>query len=178
MTPFRKKLLIHSAVFFGLVLVFGFALFFVGKKISASAGEIQDMRKQLYDWIVSLESFAAIRTEYTMKAERYLQILDNRLPEKELLIDLKKDLQFLAGSEKVGSNLVFNQDLDTQSPRVGAIGVTLSLSGGTEEIIRFIGRLNEIRYLISIESMTFTKKEGSNVDVQLKGRVFYKKPQR
>lgn len=177
MTPFRKKLIIHSAIFFVLMVAFGVSLFFIGGRVGAQAIKIESIRSQLYDWVVSLQSFAAIKSEYSTKAERYTQILNNRLPEKELLIDLKKDVQFLAGSEGLTSNLIFNQDSDTKSPQIGAVSITLTLSGDYDAVARFMGRLNEIRYLISIESMTLNKRgDSSNVDIEMKGKVLYKKP--
>src|SRR3989338_5332698 len=110
--PFQKKLLFHGGIFLLLLAGFGTSLFFLGRGMASQASEIESIRAQLYDWVVSLQSFAAIKSEYSTKAERYTQILDNRLPEKELLIDLKKDVQFLAGSEGLTSNLTFNQDSD------------------------------------------------------------------
>ena len=110
-----------------------------------------------------------------MKAERYEQVIKNRLPEKELLVDLKKDIQFLAGGEGLTSNVVFNQEDSTQSARIGAIGLTLTLSGDYDAITRFIGRLNELRYLVSIESMAVTRRGGNTVDVEAKGKVLYRK---
>lgn len=175
MSLFRKKLLIHVGIFLAMMIVFGVSIFFIGKRVSSQATEIEGVRKQLYDWIVSLESFASIRAEYTMKAERYTRVLENRLPEKQLLIDLKKDVQFLAGSEGLSSNLVFNQDVSTQSGQMGAISLTMTLSGDYDAVTRFIGRLNELRYLMSIESMTVTRRDAKSVDVEAKGRVLYMK---
>lgn len=175
--PFQKKLLFHGGIFLLLLAVFGTSLFFVGREMASQASEIESIRAQLYDWVVSLQSFAAIKSEYSTKAERYTQILDNRLPEKELLIDLKKDVQFLAGSEGLTSNLTFNQDSDTQSSKIGAVSITLTVTGNYDSVARFIGRLNEIRYLISLDSMTLNNKGSTNdVDVEMKGKVLYKKP--
>lgn len=175
MSEFRKKLLIHGGIFFVLILIIGVSLFFLSKKVDAYATEIESTRSQLYDWIVSLGSFAAIRSEYSTKAERYGQILQNRLPEKELLIDLKKDFQFLAASEGVNVNLIFNSEAETASPRVGAIGVTLSLKGPFPNVVRLISRLNEMRYLVSIESMTMSRGDNAMMDVEAKGKVLFQK---
>jgi Tfp pilus assembly protein PilO len=175
MSQFKKKLLIQGSIFLALVLVLGGSLFFLGKKVSAYAAEIENTRQQLYDWIVSLESFAAIRSEYTSKGERYMGVLENRLPEKELLIDLKKEFQFLGASENVSVNLIFNSEVETSSPNVGAIGITLTVKGNYASVVRFISRLNEMRYLVSLESMTMSRGDDGVMDVEAKGRVFFKK---
>lgn len=172
MTPFRKKLLTHGLVFLGIVLVLGAALFFLGNKIKTYAAEIENTRKQLYDWIVSLESFAAVKTEYTTKGERYIKILENRLPEKEAIIDLRKDVRFLASSEGVAADVALNQET-TVSTHVGAINIGMTLGGQNENIIRFLGRLNELRYLITIESAVFSKRADGGTDVDVKGKVFF-----
>lgn len=175
MSEFHKKLLIHSAVFLALLLVIGVSLFFVGAKIKAYATEIETTRDQLYNWIVSLQSFAAIRSEYATKAESYSRILENRLPEKELLIDLKKELQFIAAGDAVSVNLVFNSEVETAATRVGAISFTMTVKGPLENVTAFISHLNNIRYLISLDSMTMSKGADGVMDVDVRGKVLFRK---
>jgi Tfp pilus assembly protein PilO len=174
MTPFRKKFFVHSAIFFGIIVVLGAALLFLGNKISAYATNIEMTRKQLYDWIVSLESFAAVKTEYMTKGERYIKVLENRLPEKEAIIDLRKDLRFLASTEGVSADITLNQE-STISPRIGAISVSMTISGQDEDIIRFLGRLNELRYLLTIDSVVFSKRADGGTDLDVRGKVFFGK---
>lgn len=174
MSAFRKKFLIHSSILLGVILIIGASLFFLGEKISVNAKDIETTRKQLYDWIVSLESFASIRAEYTNKAKRYAQVLDNRIPEKESLIDLKKDIQFLGRGEGLETNLTLNNEIDTSSVQIGSIGITFTLRGDMEGILRFLRRLNEIRYIVSIDSMTLSTR-ADVVEMEAKGKVFYSK---
>lgn len=175
MSIFQKKLLIHSGIFLAIVIAFGFSLYFLGERISAETAKIEDVRKQLYDWVVSLESFAAIRSEYSAKAGRYMQVIENRLPEKELLFDLKKDIQFVAGSEGLISSIVFNQDMDIGSGQLGAVSFTLNVSGDYDAVARFAKRLNEIKYLVSIEGITLIGQSDNAVDIEMKGKVLYRK---
>lgn len=174
MTIFRKKLLFEISIALAIVFILSFALIILGKNIVKNSGEIVSMRKQLADWTESVQSFALVRLQYNNKAVDYLNILNNILPQRDSLIELRKEFQFLASVDNVNMVFSFIGDKQTSSPLIGSVWFNLSLSADNiENIFEFIKKLDNFQYLLSLDGLTFTR-GAEKFDSTMKGLVFFK----
>ena len=173
-SQFQKKFLIQLAVTFaiGLVCITGIAVF--GGAISEKTNEISALRKEMAEWSASIRSFVAIKTQYSGKAGEYEKVLENIMPKRDELIDLKKDFQFLAAGEGLDLAFSFMSERETETPLVGGMGVSISVRGDSQEqIFSFLERLKKFRYLFSIDSLRFETGDKS-ASVSLKGEVLFR----
>lgn len=173
MTSFQKKIFLEISIALAIILVLSFALVVLGKNIAKNSSEIVSMRKQLADWTESVQSFALVRLQYNNKAKDYMNILNNVLPRRDSLIELRKEFQFLAAGDNVTMNFSFIGDRQTSSPLIGSVGFSLNLSGSIDGIFEFIRKLDNFQYLLSLDGLTFTR-GAEKFDGAIKGLVFFK----
>lgn len=179
-STFRKNLLFQIIIFFAVVILFGGGIFFMGKSISANAGEIEKLRAEKANWASSVQLYVSAKTQYLSKGMEYERILETILPHRDQLIDLKNDFQFLASGEGLDLVFSFSGEREKESPLVKAVGVTLTVEGESEsQIMSFLDRLDHFRYLFSIDSVSLRneRKIGEvpeRASATIKGEVLYR----
>lgn len=180
LSVFQKKLLKQLGVALGIIVVLGISIFMLGKSISVDATETERLRLEKVNWSSSVQSYVSAKTQYTKKGKDYEQILENILPERDSLIDLKKDFQFLAAGEGLDLNFSFSTERDKGSKLVGAIGITLTVQGSSErKIFSFLEKLEGFRYLFSIDAMSLQREKdresgAERVTAVIRGEVLYR----
>lgn len=174
MQAFKKKLFLNIGITVGVVVIFTIGILIFGSNISADSEKIISTRKEVSDWTVSVQSYSAVRSQYTGKAKEYSEILEKVIPQKDELINLKKDFQYLASSEKLEMSFSFLGEQGTNAPQLGSVGVSLTIQGSMEMISSFLQKLENFRYLMGVESLTFDNREGKS-NASIRGRIFFKK---
>ena len=173
-STFQRKLAIQTGIALGMVGVLCFGVLFFGNLISTYASEIEILRTEKAEWSTSIESYVSAKTQYENKGKEYEQLLNNVLPEKDNLLDLKRDFQFVASGEGLDLNFSFAGERVKQSSLIGAVGVALSIEGRSkEDIFSFLERLEKFRYLFSIESVTLQENQDT-VGATIRGEVLYR----
>ncbi|MEW6617284.1 MAG: type 4a pilus biogenesis protein PilO [Patescibacteria group bacterium] len=174
MEAFKKKLFLNIGITAGVVIIFTIGILIFGSSISANSEKIISTRKEVSDWNVSVQSYSAVRSQYTGKAKEYSEILEKVIPQKDELINLKKDFQYLASSEKLEMSFAFLGEQGTNAPQLGSVGVSITIQGSMEMVASFLQKLESFRYLMGVESLTFDNREGKS-NASLRGRIFFKK---
>ncbi len=177
---FQRKLFFQTGILFAIIAVLGGGMFFMGKSISTNAGEIERLRFEKANWASSVQSYVSAKTQYVSKGREYERILENILPQRDQLIDLKRDFQFLASGEGLDLIFSFSGEREKGSPLVGAVGVTLTVQGKSEdEVMSFFDALGDFRYLFSIDSVSLQNERERGESPQrasatIKGEVLYR----
>lgn len=174
MSDFSKRITLEIGTAAAALAALAGGLIFFGNTIVATTDRIVAAREDLANWSALLQSYVAIRSQYAAQAEADITVLNNVLPLQDQLINLRKDFQFLAGGSNVSVNFSFTGDRTTASPRVGAIGVSLDLTGDFNSLMGFIHKLQSFHYLFSIDSVTFDQKD-KTMTALLRGEVFFRK---
>jgi Tfp pilus assembly protein PilO len=174
LSQFQKKIGTQIGIALAIVGVLCFGVLFFGNRIATYAAEIEMLRSEKAEWSNSIESYVSAKTQYEKKGKGYEQVLQNVLPSRDSLINLKKDFQFVASGEGLDLNFSFAGERQKQSPLVGAVGVSLVLEGKSKsDIFSFLEKLEKFRYLFSIESMTLQENKDT-VGVTIRGEVLYR----
>lgn len=175
MSDFQKKLFIKLGTLVAVLVVTVGGIVFFGGNISSYADQIVSIRKELVQRIALLQSYVSLKSEYTAKAKEDISILNNLIPQQDQLIDLRRDFQFLGGGDNLDINFAFTGERTTDSPRLGAIGISLDVQGEMRNVLDFMKKLEHFHYLISIDSVTIDKKDSGGVTALLRGGVFFRK---
>ncbi|MCP6720406.1 MAG: hypothetical protein KJI72_03775 [Patescibacteria group bacterium] len=173
MKTFRKRLtteLVVSLITIG-VLVIG--LLFFGFNVGKFTKKIVAARQELAERATSLQSLAILRSEYSNKGEPYLNVLYNIIPLKDELIDLSKDFQSLAASERLDYGFTFVGETPATPGNLGSVRFSLSLGGSLNQLIDFIENLQNFRYLINLENIAMSG-GASQTSMDIKGSVFFR----
>lgn len=173
-SDFQKKLFPQLAMMAGVLVILGGGTLFFGREISGYTDRISSVRTELVQWASSLQSYVAIKSQYETKIIGYTGVLNNLIPQKDKLIDLRKDFQFLAGGDNIDVSFSFAGEQPTASPNISTIGINLNLQGDMEGIFNFIKKLQNFHYLISINSVIIEKKDQVTV-ATMRGEVFFRK---
>lgn len=157
MSNFHKKLVVEILIALAVIAALSVGIVIFWKNIGDYSTQIVSSRKQLVSWNESVQSFVAIRSQYNTKAEEYLNILHNVLPERDALLGLRKELQFLAAGDNISLNFSFAGNLKTLSPLIGSVLFNMNLQGDFEKLIEFIKKIDNFQYLISLDNFTVTR---------------------
>jgi len=174
MSRFSEKLLFEILIALGIIAVLSGGVLFFGSSVSGASESILKSRKELSDWAASVQTYALVSSQYTTKARGYMNVLETVLPEKDKLIDLRKEFQFLGSEEGVSVNLGFSGERETDSAAVGSVGFTLNL--GAEQMqpmVNFVKKLENFQYLVVIDSVSISEKDSDFVGL-VRGRVLYR----
>jgi len=174
MSDFPKRITVKIAIAAGIILVLAGGITFFGNRIAAATGQIISARADLANWNTSLQSYVGIKSQYAGQAGTDITILNNVLPTEDQLIDLRKDFQFFAGSSNVTVDFSFTGERSTASPQIGALGISLNLTGDFNSLLQFIQKLKNFHYLISIDGVTFSEQENT-MAASVRGEVFFRK---
>ncbi len=172
---FQKTLFIKVFIVVAILVVFGGGTAVFGKLISEKRESIERLRKETENWSSFIQSFVSIKAQYSGKAGEYERILENMLPKKDDLIDLKKDFQFLAGGEGLDLSISILGEKQKTSPLLGAVNVAISVTGDTEEeMFGFLKKLEDFRYIFSIDSISIEKNISGGRTLSIRGEVLYR----
>lgn len=174
MPEFKKKLFVNIGIAGGAVILFSIGIIVYGSNISTNSEEIIATRREVSNWAASVQSYFAVRSQYTGKAKEYSEIIQKIIPLKDELINLKKDFQFLASSEKLEMSFSFSGEQGTNAPQLGSVGVNLGVQGDLDTVGKFLKKLEDFRYLMGVESLVFDNREGKS-SASIRGRVFFRK---
>lgn len=173
MSNFQKKLIIEILIALAVIIALSVGIVIFWKNIGEYSTQIVSLRKQLVSWNKSVQSFVAIRSQYNTKAKEYLNILHNVLPERDALLELRKEFQFLAAGDNLSLNFSFASNLKTLSPLIGSVLFNMNLKGDFEKLIEFVKKMDNFQYLISLDNFTVTRGVEASESV-IKGQAFFR----
>ncbi len=175
MAYFYKNLIVEVIIAAILILAFGGGILFFRARISDLAEQTLKTRQVLAERSSSLQLYSSLRTQYDSKGKKYLNVLQNIVPTRDQLIDLRQEFQSLAARENLDFGFTFfpGDETTAASGELGAIKFNLNLKGGLDELLNFIHSLEKFRYLITLESFTMNR-QGSSIQMAIKGQVYFR----
>jgi Tfp pilus assembly protein PilO len=174
MSEFKKKLFINIGITVGVVILFSIGIIVYGSGISTNSEKIVRMRTDSSNLNTLIQSYSSVRSQYTGKAKEYSETIEKLIPQKDELINLRKDFQYLASSEKLEMSFSFLGEQSTAAPQLGSIGISLGVQGDLGTISSFLKKLEDFRYLMGVENLVFDNREGKS-SASIRGRVFFRK---
>lgn len=155
---------------FCLLILFVSAVFtarIILKNISGASGQLATEKKNLFTLESKIKSLENFRQEYE-ELKPDLEKADSLLVQAQLPVDF---IQFLEEiSSEAGINLKISPlaDIKITGDPWPSSNFQLSLAGSYPKIIRFIDKLENSQYLITLQSLNFSKL----TDMELKSKEF------
>jgi|GEM_PF-1312498 len=171
---FKKKLAIELGITAVLIvgLVSGILIF--ASKLKTSAEEMVGLRKELALRSKSLNSVAALRSEYDMKVKDRMKVLISAVPVKDQLINIAKDFQLISSASGLQSTFTFVGETGATNNSLGKVTFKLSEEGNFEKLIEFISVLQNFHYLSSFDSFSLLRKQDENSLLSTQGSIFFR----
>ncbi len=175
MAYFSKNLMFEIIIAAILILAFGGGILFFRARISDLAGQTLKTRQLLAERTSSLQLYSSLKTQYDGKGGKYLNVLQNIVPTRDQLIDLRQEFQLLAAKENLDFGFAFfpGDEVTAAPGELGAIKFNLNLKGDIDQLLNFIHSLENFRYLITLESFTMNR-QGSSIQMTIKGQVYFR----
>jgi hypothetical protein len=173
MDTFKRKLMIQGGITAIMLLVLVGGVVYFGMRITSYSKEIASVRGELTSRSNSLNSVAALRSEYRTKAKRGFDVMYATVPTQEQLINLRQELQLLASRENISLTYSYLNETNASKDTFGTYNFRLDLSGDFNKLIAFIDTLQTFRYLSVFDSPSIIR-SGSNGSLTIKGRVYYR----
>lgn len=172
MNSFYKKLSFELSLALIIIIVLMSGWFFFRSNIETSAAKIAATKQELANRSAMLQSFALIKSQYTQKAQAYLDVLHAVVPVEEYFINFSKELQQAASRRGLEYGFSFTGEERGAAGNLGAISFSLNLRGSQNNLIQFIQDLQTFRYVISIQNIAFDgDTEGA---ITLKAKVYFR----
>jgi len=173
MNYFKNKLILELSI--SLIIIaslLGGIIFFKNNMENYVQKAIQAKEKlnQLSSGVILLSH---LQNQYK-EASIYETKLNNAIPSYYDLINFQQDLQALAASQNLTYSFSFSGETPKTTDKVGTVGFNISVySSDKEKILNFLSNLQQFRYLISLDNVSFTK-ETDDLKLNISGKVFYK----
>lgn len=173
MNDFHKRIAVQLSISLAIIAVLVFGIMLFGFKVNSISREIAAKRQELNERSSALQSLASLRSDYSTKAEPYLNVLYNVVPQKDELIDLSKDFQVIAQEDGLDYGFTFLGETPPGTEGLGAVRFNLSLGGSLTGLLNFLKSMENFRYLVSLEGVSISRGvDGMRMDVR--GSVFYR----
>ncbi len=173
MTPAQKRITVQISIALGIVGVLVIGLIFFGFNVRNLTQKIVTAREELALRTVALQSLATLRADYTGKAEAYLNVLHNIIPQKDELIDLSKDFQTIASASGLEYGFTFLGENPASADTLGSVKFGLKLGGTLANLLEFLKNIQNFRYLVQVESVSIFREE-SLMRMNLSGSVYFR----
>ncbi|MFH0806401.1 MAG: hypothetical protein V1885_01615 [Candidatus Brennerbacteria bacterium] len=175
MDPFRKKLLLELGVGGGIIVVLAISLIIMGIYIGNASERISSSRAALLERSASVGSFSLLREAWRTKAEGYLSVLRNVVPEKDTLINVSRDFQSLASQTRTEYSFGFIGETGESEGGIGALSFRLTLRGDLANLFTFIEKFAAFPFLSTIDSFNIERNgPATRSELLAQGRIFFR----
>ncbi len=175
MDPFRKKLLLELGVGGGVIAVLAVMLIILGTYVGNVSERIASTRTDLLERSATVGSLAALQESWKNKAEGYLNVLRNVVPEKDTLINVSRDFQSLASQTRTEYSFGFLGETGESEGGIGALTFRLTLRGDLANLYEFIERFAGFPFLSTIDNFNIARKGTETASELLaQGRIFFR----
>lgn len=175
MDPFRKKLLWELGIGGGIIVGCVVGLMVLGTYIGTASERIASSRAELLERSAAVGSLSALREAWRTKAEGYLGVLRNVVPEKDTLINVSRDFQSLASQTRTEYSFGFLGETAGEGGDIGALNFRLTLRGDLGNLYTFIERFAGFPFLATIDSFNIERKgPETRSELIAQGKIFYR----
>jgi hypothetical protein len=167
---FKKKLLFHLGISFLIVFVLGVILIFLGQDINKRISNISKFRQDIAIHNQKSESLISLKTG-SEKANRYIDILGNIVPNDEGLIFLEREVNKLAKDDSVDLDFKFSEELKGTEGQVGGISFSMTARSSFSSTVKFLSDFENMRYFFELNRFGITR-EGETFKLSSEGKAF------
>ncbi|MDP3974794.1 MAG: hypothetical protein Q8P88_00700 [Candidatus Jorgensenbacteria bacterium] len=175
MDAFRKKLLLELGIGGGIIVVAVVGLLILGSYIGNVSNRISSERSELLERSASVGSLATLREAWRTRAEPYLNVLRNVVPEKDTLINVSRDFQSLSSQTRTEYSFGFLGESGNVEGGIGALSFRLTVRGDLTNLFSFIEKFAAFPYLSTIDNFHIERKgPESRSELISQGRLFFR----
>lgn len=171
---FKKKLAIELGITAILIVGLLSGILIFASKLKSGSEEISSLRKELALRSKSLNTVAALRSEYDIKVKDKMKILNASVPVKDQLINIAKDFQLISSQAGLQSSFTFVGETAPTGDSLGIVTFKLSGEGSFENLVEFISVLQRFHYLSSFDSFSLLRKQEGNSVLITQGNVYFR----
>ena len=180
----EKSFLKNFKRFFGIAFILSLIIIilevssisFFKSNISERVGRMEKINRDIQNKSNILETHFILKKELE-EAKNLEKQLENKLASKDDLLQLSSELGFLAKASGVEVNASFSSEVKEKSTLLGSVGVSISAEGKLPDIIKFLKRLEDGRFLVKFDNFdinSVSQELGSNLRLFARGRVVYR----
>lgn len=175
MDPFRKKLFLELGIGSGIIAALALVLVFLGTYLGNVSERIAASRTALLERSAAVGSLAGLRETWDSKAEGYLGVLRNVVPEKDTLINVSRDFQSLASQTRTEYSFGFLGETGESESGIGALTFRLTLRGDLANLFTFIEKFAAFPFLSTIDTFNIERKgPETRSELLAQGRIFFR----
>jgi len=167
---FKKKFLLCLGTSLLIVFVFGVTLIFLGRDINKHISNISKFRQDIAIHNQKSDSLVSLKTD-SEKANRYMDILGNIVPNDEGLIFLEREVNKLAKDDSVDLNFKFSEELKGAEGQVGGITFSMTARSSFPNTVKFLSDFENMRYFFELNRFGITR-EGEVFKLSSEGKAF------
>ena len=173
--PFKKQLLIRSAIVAGTVVVAGVVVFFLAANLAVAADAITANRQTIMSQAEQLATLENLKQNAPV-AEKYQAAMDQLLASQDGLLIFPGQIAALGQTDGVTSDFSFASDITpsgADSP--GSVGFSIDATGSVVNVIAFMKDLEVSAPVLLSQIDSFNLAGGqSGYTLTVEGKVFFK----
>lgn len=173
MNRFYKKLAFQILIFILIIGAGTTGLIFFGSNIKNYVKKIIFARQEIVNRSSDLTSLAILKSQYSDKGKDYLDVFKSILPGRDQLIKFSKNLQQIAGQNKIDFGFSFTGESLATTSSLGFAGFNLNVKGGTNQLNQFFQELTKSQFLTVLDNLDFNRVD-DNQQIIIRGRVFFR----
>lgn len=166
----KSRLTINIVIALGILIVLLLALFLVSRDVQTQATNIKTAKSDLKTKAQQLNDLARLREE-AKKAQPNLVKLEAAIPDRDELFSVRKELEQLAGSNKLVVNFTFGNEGPKEN-NLGNINYELKLQGGDSGIRSFVDEVESSYPFVRITALDMVRRE-TDFNATLKGQILF-----
>jgi Tfp pilus assembly protein PilO len=170
---FQKKIIVQGSISFGLIFFLLLGIYYFGGRINNTSEQIGTIREELANRSRSINSLAALRSEYRTKVIQNLNTMYSYVPTELQLINLRQELQLLAERLNLALTYSFQNESPADPSNLGQYNFRIDVTGNYDALVSLVNSLQHFRYLSTFSAFTLTQSEDKG-SLSAKGTVFFK----
>lgn len=169
---FKNKLWVNIAIVVLLAAGLSTLLIFIGRNISKKTNQILTIRQELKSRLNAIQSLANLRQQ-SEQARANFNALQTLLPTKDDLVNIPKEFNELAKTNKIELGFSFGNETATTDSEPGFTAFNLTLSGSYDNLVKFLKALEKNRFSISFDSLDVTQDpQNQRFSALISGKIF------
>lgn len=184
----KREIIVYAGLTLSLLAVAFFGFFALKPTIVTIASLIKEVqnKKQIDRQLqTKINALSVAQTNFAL-AENSLPLVDDTLPPDPFLSQILYQLEFLTQQEGLTLRSLAvepvilkgeaTQKVEKKMPGPDEVYFSLSISGNFENLTRFISSLENLRRILTIDSLTFTPSKAEEekiMNLNISGKVYF-----
>jgi len=153
---YQKQIIIRAIVLGVLMIALICGYFLMNKQSDKISSHILEHRQALAQRNSLLESLKKLEGDYNIIKDEF-PVLYTYLPSNDQLINFSSQLKEVAGKDEVDLGLNFTIENAATGSEPKSYGFTLSLTGTTDNLIKYFTDVAKLNYIFKIDQIEMNK---------------------